>query len=52
LKKGKSYSCDDIGETRNLAGLRPTVTQHLHGLLCAWREEMEALEPEVNPDWR
>ncbi len=43
---------DDIGETRNFAGLRPAVTRRLHEMLCAWRKEMEALEPEVNPDWR
>ena len=43
---------EDIGETENLAALRPETTQRLHGLLKTWRKEMEALEPEPNPDWK
>ncbi len=41
----------DIGETRNLAGMRPELTRDLHGRLCRWRTEMEALAPTPNPDW-
>ena len=43
---------EDIGETKDLSGNRPEVTERLNGLLKNWRAEMEALEPEVNPDWK
>ena len=43
---------EDVGETTNLAGLRPDLTRQLHERLKEWRSGMEALEPEVNPDWR
>ncbi len=42
---------NDIGETVDLSGSRPDVTQRLHSLLKNWRGEMEALEPVSNPDW-
>ncbi|MGE9290136.1 MAG: sulfatase [Puniceicoccales bacterium] len=42
---------EDIGESKDLSGSRPEVTERMHALLKNWRAEMEALEPEVNPDW-
>ncbi len=41
----------DIGETQNLAGMRPEITSKLHERLKEWRREMEAAEPDFNPDW-
>ena len=42
---------NDISETKNLAGVRPEITREMHRRLKEWREEMEAIEPEHNPDW-
>lgn len=42
---------EDIGETMNLAGTRPELTRKLHQRLKAWREEMEAMEPQPNQEW-
>ncbi|MCF7855035.1 MAG: sulfatase [Candidatus Pacebacteria bacterium] len=42
---------EDVGETVNLAGTRPDITQRLHQRLKGWRVDMEALEPTPNPDW-
>jgi len=46
---------DDIGEDHDLAAERPEIVARLHGLLNAWRDEVEAIMPEPNPefvDWR
>jgi len=39
---------DDIGEEHDLAEQEPEVVQRLHGMLVAWREEVEALIPEAS----
>ncbi len=41
----------DIGETVNLAGLRPEIVRTLHQRLQQWQTEIEALAPTPNPDW-
>lgn len=46
---------EDIGEDHDLAAQQPERVARLHGLLCAWRDEVEAIMPEPNPefvDWR
>ncbi|MEM9019709.1 MAG: sulfatase [Planctomycetota bacterium] len=40
---------EDIGETNNLAEANPERAQELHALLQAWRDEVDAKMPEVNP---
>lgn len=46
------YNLDlDPGETKNLVMEEPERTRRLHERLVAWREEMNALVPEPNPDW-
>lgn len=46
---------DDPGEERNLAADLPEVATTLHARLVAWREEIDAIIPEPNPEftpWR
>ena len=40
---------EDIGEQHNLAEANPAKTQELHAMLKAWREEVDAKMPTVNP---
>jgi arylsulfatase A-like enzyme len=40
----------DIGESVNLAGARPEVTERLRGMLRAWRERIDAAMPKPNPN--
>ena len=42
---------DDVGEDRDVAGQFPEITQRLHAMLAAWRDEIEAEIPQPNPDW-
>jgi len=42
---------EDPGEKDNRAEREPGRVKELHGLLRAWREEMEAIIPEPNPDY-
>ncbi|MFW6188977.1 MAG: sulfatase [Planctomycetota bacterium] len=42
---------EDVGEERDLAQEQPERAEHLHGLLVRWREEVEAVVPEENPDF-
>jgi arylsulfatase A-like enzyme len=42
---------EDISEKRNLAAQEPGRARSLHGMLKAWRDEMEAVIPEPNPDY-
>ena len=42
---------EDLGEQHNLAGAEPERTASLHAMLKAWREEMEAIVPQPNPDY-
>lgn len=42
---------EDIGEEHNLAAECPEKAAELHQRLIAWREEVEALIPQPNPDW-
>lgn len=42
----------DIGEQHNLSREEPDRTEHLHGLLRSWREDIGAKLPTPNPDWR
>jgi len=41
----------DIEEKHNRAQEQPAITQRLHGMLKRWREEIEAIVPEPNPDY-
>ncbi|MEO0586292.1 MAG: sulfatase [Planctomycetota bacterium] len=41
----------DIGEAHNLADTMPDVRDRLHGQLKAWRDEVGAKIPDVNPDY-
>ncbi|MFW6303219.1 MAG: sulfatase [Candidatus Sumerlaeota bacterium] len=43
---------EDIGEKNNLAAIEPETTKRLHDRLVQWRNEVEALYPEPNPDWK
>ncbi|MXY55459.1 MAG: DUF4976 domain-containing protein, partial [Gammaproteobacteria bacterium] len=43
---------DDEGETTDLAATHAGIVQELHGLLSAWQQEIEALIPEPNPNYR
>jgi len=38
---------DDVGETIDLASAQPERVRELHGLLCAWRDGIEAKMPAV-----
>ncbi|MEM6333020.1 MAG: sulfatase [Planctomycetota bacterium] len=42
---------NDIGEDRNLADTMPDVRDRLHAQLQAWRDEIGAKIPDVNPDY-
>jgi arylsulfatase A-like enzyme len=42
---------DDPGEECNRSADLPEVTRRLHGLLCAWRAQVEAKIPQPNPDF-
>ncbi|MHB1155286.1 MAG: sulfatase [Phycisphaerales bacterium] len=42
---------DDIEEKHNRVKDEPAITQRLHGMLKRWREEIEAIVPEPNPDY-
>ena len=41
---------EDIGETKNLAGVAPEKRAELSAKLSAWQKEIEALIPEPNPE--
>ncbi|MFW5846333.1 MAG: sulfatase [Planctomycetota bacterium] len=43
---------EDIGEEHDRAAAEPARVRELHARLCAWREEIEALIPRPNPNWR
>ncbi len=43
---------DDISETRDLAAAEPDRVRRMHAALAAWREEVGALMPPPNPNWR
>jgi len=43
---------DDIGETRDLASREPRRTRQMQAELVRWRQSMEALLPQPNPDFR
>lgn len=40
---------EDIGETQNLISVRPEIGKQLRSELDAWRTQVGALQPEVNP---
>jgi arylsulfatase A-like enzyme len=42
---------EDVSEEHNLAEHHPRRAQRLHALLRDWRERMEAIIPEPNPDY-
>ena len=42
---------DDIGETTDISSLFPELRQRLHGQLRAWREQVAAKIPQINPDY-
>ena len=42
---------DDIGESIDLSESRPEITARLHGMLKAWRQEVNAKLPAANPDY-
>jgi arylsulfatase A-like enzyme len=41
----------DLGETHDLAEKHPDITAEMHARLVAWRLEVQATMPEINPDW-
>lgn len=43
---------EDIGESKNLANERPEMTRKLKDMLDAWKQEVEAKIPAVNPDYQ
>jgi arylsulfatase A-like enzyme len=43
---------EDIGEKNNLAEQEPQICERLHKRLVEWRNEVEALYPEPNPNWK
>jgi arylsulfatase A-like enzyme len=43
---------DDLSETRNVAAGHGDIVRDLHARLVAWRKEVGAKYPEVNPDYR
>ncbi len=43
---------DDIGETRNLAERHPEKVQSLLAELHAWQDEVNAINPVANADWK
>ena len=40
----------DPGESNNLAAAHPAIAERLQKELRAWRKQVDALEPETNPD--
>ena len=42
---------DDLSETNDLAADNPELVERLHGKLKAWREEVDAKMPIVNPNY-
>jgi arylsulfatase A-like enzyme len=42
---------DDISEEHDLSDEEPGKTEELHTRLIAWRESVNALTPEPNPEW-
>jgi arylsulfatase A-like enzyme len=42
---------EDIGEKQNLAADLPKQVKELHTMLVAWREQVNALIPQPNPDF-
>ncbi len=43
---------EDLGETRDLAGLKPEKTTELRAMLHRWRQEVGAQMPSPNPDYK
>ncbi len=43
---------DDISEQNDLAATDPQRVSQMHDRLKAWREEIEAIEPQPNPDYK
>ncbi len=43
---------EDISEQRDLAAEQPALTAELLAELHAWQEEMHAIRPKPNPDWK
>jgi arylsulfatase A-like enzyme len=43
---------EDVSESRNLVTQKPDVAADLRELLHAWRDQVAAVLPEANPDWR
>ena len=43
---------EDIGEKENLAGKYPTLAKGLHDLLIEWRDQVGALLPKENPEYK
>lgn len=43
---------EDISEEHNIVNDSPQVTEDLKGMLADWREEIEAVIPEPNPDYK
>lgn len=41
---------NDVSELTNLAAAMPEKTKELHGLLVAWRKDLNAQMPSANPD--
>ncbi len=42
---------NDLSETQDISGTQPQLTMALHKKLQAWRHSVEALIPQVNPDF-
>ena len=42
---------DDVSEGLNIADRDPERTAALHASLVSWRDEVEGIIPEPNPDW-
>lgn len=42
---------EDISEESDLADAMPELTSRMHGMLKAWQEDVEAIMPEVNPEY-
>ena len=43
---------EDVSEEHNIADDEPQVTKELKTMLTDWREEIEAIIPEPNPDYK
>ena len=44
--------CNDVGETKNLAGERPAIRDELLALLHEWQDDVGAVQMAPNPDWK